>query len=111
VNRYGEKARAHWRLFLPKRYAQIEDPDAFFTDLGEQIEMQIEVLEQALAGDDPPHESYMEKVGRLNMARLCAESDTLRELAFVDPEEGDDDDQGERSTRATVRRDGGGTRP
>jgi hypothetical protein len=86
MNEYGVTARKHWIQWLPTRYSELKDPDSFFSDLGEEIQIRIEELSQSLAGDDPPEETYMEKLGRLNMARLNAESAVLRELALLDPE-------------------------
>ncbi|NIL64879.1 hypothetical protein HCB39_28075 [Salinispora arenicola] len=71
---------SHWRSHLPNRYRQIEDPDEFFTELGEQIAQQIEDLSRTLAGPDPVQETYLRKVGRLNNARLSAEGQVLREM-------------------------------
>ncbi|MEJ3743141.1 hypothetical protein WEI85_07630 [Actinomycetes bacterium KLBMP 9797] len=79
MNQYGAQARRHWQTHLPRRYAQIEDPETYFTDLGEQIAQQIQDKARAIAGPDPEQETYLDKVGRLNMARLTAESDVLRE--------------------------------
>ena len=45
-------------------------------------------LSLALAGNDPPGEGYLEKIGRLNMARFNAESDLLRTMALLEPEPG-----------------------
>jgi len=80
MNPYGGRARRHWQEHLPSRYQQISDPEAFFSDLGEQIEQQVQQLAAALAGPDPLEENYLEKVGRLNMARLRAEEQVLREM-------------------------------
>jgi stalled ribosome rescue protein Dom34 len=80
MNPYGAQAAKHWQTHLPERFAQIQDPETFFTDLGEEIEQQIEDQARALAGPDPAQESYLDKVGRLNMARLTAESQVLREM-------------------------------
>jgi hypothetical protein len=41
---------------------------------------EIITLSLALAGDDPGNEGYLEKVGRLNMARLKAEEQVMREM-------------------------------
>src|SRR4051794_38917151 len=80
MNPYGAQARSHWQTHLPERFAQIEDPETFFNDLGEQIEQQINELVPTLAGPDQPQERYLDKAGRLNMARLNAESQVLREM-------------------------------
>ena len=44
----------HWRTHLPTRFAQITDPETFFTELGEQAAAQVEELTLQLTGDDPP---------------------------------------------------------
>ena len=49
VNHYGAKARDHWRKHLPGRLAQIPDPEAFFTQLGETAATEIDQIADALA--------------------------------------------------------------
>ena len=92
MNRYGRQAMRHWQEFDPTRYSAIEDPEAFFTDLGEEVMQQIEIRARALEGTDQPGETYLEKVGRLQMARFTAESEVLRELVLIPgPDEEDDE--------------------
>jgi hypothetical protein len=86
MNRYGEMASQHWQQWLPTRFRALENPTEFFTNLGEEISARIHELSQAIAGDDPPGEEFLAKVGRLNMARANAESQVLRELALLEPE-------------------------
>jgi hypothetical protein len=88
MNRYGRLAQQHWAKWRPNQLSQIPDPETFFTDLGEEVETQIEALEIALAGDDPGGEDYLEKVGRLRAARMTAESQILREMVLLEPEPG-----------------------
>ena len=98
MNHYGATAQRHWERWLPERYAAIQDPGSFFSNLGEEVARQIADLALDLAGDDPPGEDYLVKVGRLNMARLQAEEIVLREQVFLPPEPGADpdaDDQAE----------------
>jgi hypothetical protein len=91
MNRYGRQAMRHWREVDPDRYAAVPDPEAFFTDLGEEVMQQIETRARALEGTDRPGESYLEKVGRLQMARFMAESEVLRELVLIPaPEDADE---------------------
>lgn len=91
MNQYALMAKSHWARWLPARYAQLTDPDSFFTTLGEQAEAQIADLMMELAGDDPPGEDYLVKLGRLNMARLRAEEIVLRELILLPAEPGTED--------------------
>jgi hypothetical protein len=83
MNRYGAQAMSHWKTYDPTRYQAIEDPETFFTELGELAETQIQDLERDLAGRDPANETYLEKVGRLRMARLQAEEQILAELILI----------------------------
>jgi hypothetical protein len=91
MNRYGRLAQQHWAKWRPNQLSQIPDPETFFTDLGQEVETQIEALEIALAGDDPGGEDYLEKVARLRTARMTAESQVLREMVLLEPEPGHPD--------------------
>ena len=86
-NRYGRLARDHMERYLPSRYAQIDDPDRYFSDLGGEILGQIEEIEPTLAGEAPAGEQWLNKVGRMNMARLMAEEMVFAEMVFLTPEE------------------------
>ena len=96
MNQYAVMAERHWRRWLPSRVAEMPDPDSFFSDLGQEVAERIEDLTDELAGDDPPGETYLDKVGRLNMARLRAEELVLAETVLLPPEPGleDDDENG-----------------
>ena len=85
MNKYGHMAMRHWSQVDPARVAQIPDNarEAFFAQLGERAESEIQQLQDRLAGPDPPNETYLEKVGRLNMARLQAEEIVLPELILI----------------------------
>jgi hypothetical protein len=88
VNRYGRLAQQHWAKWRPTELSQIPDPEAFFSRLGLEVETQVEQVATDLAGDDPAGEGYLEKLGRLRMARFTAESQVLRELVLLPPEPG-----------------------
>jgi hypothetical protein len=79
MNRYGARAQEYWQTFLPQEYATIDDPETHFTELGERMGSEITSLALAIQGDDPADEGYLEKLGRLNMARLQAEEQVIRE--------------------------------
>ena len=88
-SRYAALARRHWERWLPERLAEIPEGerDSFFSTLGEEISQKVESLELELRGPDLPGESFMERVGRFNMARLQAEERALSELLPVPEEE------------------------
>ena len=94
MNQYAAMAERHWRRWLPSRVAAMDDPSSFFSELGELASERIEDLTMELAGDDPPGEGYMAKLGRLNMARIRAEEIVLPEMELLPPEPGmEEDDQ------------------
>jgi hypothetical protein len=87
MNKYGAWAQKHWQKHLPQRYSQLEDPNAFFIQLGEEIEEEVDAVQMTIAGSDPKGETYLQKVGRLNEARMTAESQVMQERALLDPED------------------------
>jgi hypothetical protein len=86
MNQYGTTAQKHWRNFRPESYAQIPDPETFFSEMGERAEAQIAALQVQLAGPDVAGEGYLDKVGRLTNARMRAEEIVLREEVLSQPE-------------------------
>jgi hypothetical protein len=96
MNHYGATVMRHWARFLPEAYAEIRNPDAFFGILGEQIAGQIDELSDEIAGDDPPGEGYLAKVGRLTAARFQAEEIVMHGYDLLTPDyEVDSDENGE----------------
>ncbi len=87
MNHYGSQALHHWRRHLPDRLAQIPDPEAFFSQLGETAATQIDQIADSLAQTAPPGEGYTEELARLETARKTAEMQVIRELILVDPED------------------------
>jgi len=91
MNKYGNLAMKHWQETDPTRYDAIPNPMELFSTLGEQVQAQVLEVSDKLAGTDPPGEQYMEKVGRLNMARMQAEELVLTDLVWIpEPEEEDE---------------------
>ena len=88
MNQYGEMARDHWARWLPARFAAIDDPETFFSDLGNEAGERISSLAYELAGDDQPGEGYLGKAGRLGEARHRAEQIVLTEMILLEPEPG-----------------------
>lgn len=85
MNEFGRMAQDHWRVARPISYQRIpqDEREAFFTDLGDQAQRQLETLWIALAGDDQQGESAQQKEGRLNMARLQARDQVLAEMILL----------------------------
>ena len=88
MNRYGRLAHDHWKTTDPARFAQIRNPQEFFSALGETVESHVQDPQAQLAGPDPAEaEKHMEKVGRLNTAGLQAEEAVLAEMVWLSPPE------------------------
>jgi hypothetical protein len=87
MNHYGAKALGHWRKHLPAHLAQIPDPEAFFTQLGDLAATEIDQIAGALAQTEPAGEGYLEELARLETSRKTAEMQVTRELLLVDPED------------------------
>jgi len=93
MNQLGSSARNYYRDYLPGQYASISDPQEFFTQLGQRLELDVTSLALALAGPDIPEETYLQKVGRLNMARSQAAEQVLAEQVYSLAPEYDEVDQ------------------
>jgi hypothetical protein len=85
MNQYAAQAQRHWQTFLPRRYATLSDPSSYFSTLGQQAAEQIEDRTRQLAGPDQPGEGYLDKLGRLNNAKMRAEEEILPQLILIDP--------------------------
>jgi hypothetical protein len=60
VNRLGTEAPEHWPAYLPGSYGRLEDPEEFFTELGEQADAEIE-------------DRYLSNTrGRMSPGQVCA---------------------------------------
>lgn len=100
---YASRARSYYRDFLPGRYQQILNPEHFFSDLGQRIEDQVQTAERQLAGPDSPGEGFIQKVGRLNMARLrAAELVMAQEVYSIPPETEQETEPDEESEKTTA---------
>jgi hypothetical protein len=87
MNHYGLIAQRHWSSYAPSRAAALPDPTRFFTDLGLEVQAQVDALTATLAGVDFPQETFMEKVARLRTAKRTAEEVVMAELVWIqDPE-------------------------
>jgi hypothetical protein len=84
MNDYGRLAQQHWERTRPNELATLEDPQRFFTELGEQVEQ--EIIRRALELEtDPGTDEYVTNLGMMNEARATAEAEVLREMVFTQP--------------------------
>ena len=106
MNTYGKFAQETWRTTAPTEYALIPDPDQWFEALGEEAAQRVGELMMELAGSDPVGESYLEKVGRLNAAKMQAEEIVRAEMLTPDPavqEEPEEEDEEESGVARRLR--------
>lgn len=91
MNTYGKFAQDTWKMLAPSQYALIPDPEAWFTDLGNQAETAVVDLMMQLEGPDIKGETYLEKVGRINAAKRQAEEIIRAEMLTPDAESQEED--------------------
>lgn len=80
MNTYGKRAQQAWQQLAPSAYAQIPDPNQHFSRLGHDALNQIADLTTQLAGPDIQGETFDQKVGRLNSAKMRAEEIVAADL-------------------------------
>ncbi|MGW6203723.1 hypothetical protein ACWF9B_08765 [Streptomyces sp. NPDC055089] len=92
MNQYGRLAERHWQKFRPGRIAEIDDPKAFFTELGSDVQNEVRTrwTAERMATPAVAGETYTERAGRLQQLRREAEAEVLRELVLL-PADGDMD--------------------
>ena len=85
MNHYGEQALRHWRAYLPASYGRLEDPETFFTELGEQADAEIEDRYLEYAGPEILGESAEDKQARLTQAMNRAAEEVHADLVGPSP--------------------------
>lgn len=93
MNRYGTMLSQQWEIANPTFVQSLSNPEEHFTQMGEQVESEIQELLPSLEGSDPAGETYLQKVGRLNAARLQAEEIVLAE--YQPPSDSPEEDEPE----------------
>lgn len=91
MNPYGARAMKYWQDAAPTRYADLENPSEFFTDLGEQIATYVEQLASAMEAKATFSQDTMTRFGELNAIKASAEEVAMHELAYVEPEDEDEE--------------------
>jgi hypothetical protein len=90
----GLRLMNYAKEYSPTRFSRLADPHRFFYSLGEQMRALVDQREQDLTDPPPPGETWIDQVGRLNMARLRAEEAVFSEmLRNWRPEIEDDPDE------------------
>jgi hypothetical protein len=88
MNHFGAQALQHWQTYRPTELATIEDPTRYFTDLGNQIEQEIDHRATQAEHREKVHEinDDLTRMGRLGAIRQAATEAVMREMVFLDEE-------------------------
>lgn len=82
TSRYVMLARREWSEQAPSVVDQLEDPQAFFQDLGLRAVTRIGQMCEQMNAQVPQNLSYLERVGQLKAIRKQAEELVLQELIY-----------------------------
>ncbi len=102
MNEYGQFAMRTWRMLVPAVHAEIADPERFFRELGEQAANQVVDLTRQLQGPDLPNETYFQKVGRIQAAKMQAEEIVRNDLLTPSRELWQEEDEPDRPDLAIL---------
>lgn len=86
MNSYGRLALDHNRRHRPLTYAQIPDPDHFFTKMGEEIQADVTARRDEILGPPRADESPEDYRLRSYQALAIAEELTLADHHLLQPE-------------------------
>lgn len=86
MSSFERTARQNWQGLAPSAVEQMENPDEFFRAKAQEAQEMFDAILPGIEGPDVPGESYLEKVGRLNAARLQAEA-TVNEQVLTPPQD------------------------
>ena len=82
MNAHGQHAMETMRNHDPETFGQIQNPEEYFSTLGEQMQEQMEELMTQLLPPRSPGQSTMEVVGGINMARSRAREMVYQEMIY-----------------------------
>lgn len=77
--RYAAMAEANWRRDAPEAYAKITDKPAFFRELGEEAQRQVDAMLDAAPTPDGD-ESFLDRANRMSAVQAMADEIVAREL-------------------------------
>ncbi|MEU9416044.1 hypothetical protein [Streptomyces sp. NPDC048272] len=87
MNHFGAQMMRHWQDERLLAFNELEDPAEHFRHLGEEMAEQVEMRSRSLAGVAPSNEGYLDRLQRLNSARLAAEDAVVREYLLRESEQ------------------------
>jgi hypothetical protein len=76
MNLYGAKAKNHMARFRPQEYHQIEDKEAFFTEIGEEAQRQVSSTYSTISRAE---------LGERDLASKMMAEELVHELIYPSP--------------------------
>jgi hypothetical protein len=92
MNHYGHLAERYWIDYLPSRVDALDDPDRFFTEMGLQVQTEVDTIYTAMTKVVPADVAPEKVEGWKNMARKMAEEKVLAEIVYLEPDPSEDED-------------------
>lgn len=83
MNTRGQHAMETMRNHDPESFSQIQDPEGYFSTLGDQIQEQIWQMTESLLPQRTEGQDAMEFIGRSNMARVQARELVYQEMIYA----------------------------
>lgn len=90
MNQYGQQAMDHWRKHRPQAFSQLENPEQYFEDLGQEAVDQLAQLKQEIllkSGEMGKTDDYLSNLQMHERARKQAEEVILNQLILLPPED------------------------
>lgn len=89
MNMHGQHAMETMKNHDPKSFSEIQDPETYFSNLGKQIQNQIEILMTQYLPPRTPEQSTLDVLGGINMAKMRARGKVYQEMIYdsIPPEE------------------------
>ena len=94
MNTHGQHAMETMQNHDPKSFSEIQNPEAYFSTLGTQIQEQIWTVTETLLPQRKEGQTPMEFIGLSNMAKVRARELVYQEMIYASlpPEEDDSED-------------------
>ena len=94
MNMPGRHAMETMQNHDPKSFSEIQNPEAYFSTLGTQIQEQIEIMMPQLLPPRTADQSTLDVLGGINMARVRARELVYQEMIYASlpPEEDESED-------------------
>lgn len=94
MNTHGRHAMDTMKNHDPKSFSEIQNPEAYFSTLGTQIQEQIEIMMPQLLPPRTADQSTLDVLGGINMARVRARELVYQEMIYASlpPEEDESED-------------------